>query len=67
MLQNKLPAYLILMLGITFAAVLFAQSAKSAHEGVYTNAQAEQGHALYTQQCAIATASNCRDQARIHR
>jgi mono/diheme cytochrome c family protein len=42
----------MLTVGVACAAVLFAQSAKSTHEGVYTKAQAEQGHVLYTEQCA---------------
>ncbi len=41
------------MLGITFTAVLLAQSAGSTRDGVYSHAQAEQGHALYTQQCVM--------------
>ena len=51
LLKYKLTTCLMLMLGIAFAAVLFAQSAKSTRDGVYTHAQAEQGHALYTLQC----------------
>jgi mono/diheme cytochrome c family protein len=52
LLKNKLATCLMLMPGIAFAAVLFAQSAKSTRDGAYTHAQAEQGHALFTLQCA---------------
>ena len=34
-------------------AVLAAQSASSTRDGVYTADQADQGHAVYTKQCAL--------------
>jgi len=45
------------IVGLPFCAllsmVLFAQSASSTRDGVYTADQAEQGHVLYTKQCAL--------------
>ena len=35
------------------SALLYAQSGSSTRDGVYTSAQADQGHALYTKQCAM--------------
>ena len=35
------------------SAVGIAQSGSSTRDGVYTSTQAEQGHALYTKQCAM--------------
>lgn len=52
MLQKKFAICIVLTVGLTFAAVLFAQSGKTTSDGVYTQAQADKGHDLYTQQCA---------------
>ncbi len=37
----------------SLTVVLFAQSGSSTRNGVYTNDQAAQGQAIYTQQCAM--------------
>ncbi len=44
---------LILGVGAALSAVLMAQAASSTRDGVYTEAQAKQGQALYTTQCAM--------------
>jgi mono/diheme cytochrome c family protein len=38
---------------LVVSAVLVAQSASSTRDGVYTSDQADQGHTLYTKQCAM--------------
>lgn len=41
-----------LLAGALISAGLFAQSGASTSGGVYTSSQADQGHALYSKQCA---------------
>ena len=43
----------LLAAGVAICGMLFAQAAASTKDGVYTTAQAEQGHAIYTAQCAM--------------
>lgn len=52
-LKGKFAACLSLTIAVAVSSVALAQSASSTRDGVYTDAQAEQGHALYTQQCAL--------------
>jgi mono/diheme cytochrome c family protein len=42
----------VLLCGVV-SGMLVVQAGSSTKDGVYTAAQAEQGHALYTQQCAM--------------
>ena len=39
--------------GVALTAMIIAQAASSTHDGVYTSTQAQQGHTLYTVQCAL--------------
>lgn len=50
-MKGKFAACLSLSIAVAASAVTLAQSGLSTRDGVYTDAQAEQGHALYTQQC----------------
>lgn len=52
-MTGKLAASLSLTIAVAVSAVALAQSAPSTRDGVYTDAQAQQGHALYTRQCAM--------------
>lgn len=52
-LKAKFAACLSLTVALAVSAVALAQSALSTRDGVYTDAQAEQGHALYTRQCSM--------------
>ena len=51
-MKVRFAACLSLTMVAAVSAVALAQSALSTRDGVYTAAQAEQGHALYTRQCS---------------
>lgn len=52
-MKGRFFACLAFGVGAALSAIIIAQAASSTRNGVYTDAQAQQGHALYTAQCAL--------------